>query len=35
MLICPLHRPVRVRTYTRVRFGRIEIVCAHCRGNRR
>lgn len=32
-LYCGGDKPVRVRAYTRVRYGRVESVCAHCRGN--
>jgi hypothetical protein len=28
---CPLHMPVRVRSYERFRFGKLEHVRAHCR----
>ena len=30
-LVCPLHKPVRVREYTRVRRGQVEHVATHCR----
>jgi hypothetical protein len=29
--ICPLHKPVRVREYTRFKRGRVEQVATHCR----
>jgi hypothetical protein len=32
MMHCPIHRPVAVRDYLRVRFGRVEHIRAHCRG---
>ena len=31
MLICPMHKPVRVRYYARFRFNRWEFVTTHCR----
>lgn len=32
-LYCGADKPVHIRAYTRVRFGRIEFVREHCRGN--
>lgn len=31
MLFCGTDKPVHVRQYKRVRFGRVEYVCEHCR----
>lgn len=31
MLFCGADKPVHVRQYKRVRFGRVEYVCEHCR----
>jgi hypothetical protein len=28
---CPIHMPVAVTNYVRVRFGKVEFVRAHCR----
>lgn len=28
---CPIHQPVPVRDYVRIRFGKMEQVRAHCR----
>lgn len=28
---CPLHQPVSVTDYVRVRFGKVEYVRPHCR----
>lgn len=32
-LYCGADKPVHVRAYTRVRYGRVEYVCQHCRSN--
>lgn len=32
-LFCGVDRPVHVNSYIRVRFGRTENVCEHCRSN--
>jgi hypothetical protein len=29
---CPIDQPVSVREYSRIRFGKVEVVRAHCRG---
>ena len=32
-LFCGVDKPVHIDSYLRIRFGRIEIVCEHCRSN--